>query len=176
MARNALLSVTAFRVLTILLLLLRPTAAGHDYHDALRKSILFFEGQRSGKLPSDQRLRWRRDSALHDGATAGVSTHTLSQHSTGIHNVGLILTCIALFSVFFLSGGLNRRVLRRRRQHKVRVSDGVHDDDAVVERDRFREEHGAGAGERVKGGEVGDGLPSEGDGEGRVRRGVRSGR
>ncbi|XP_061344918.1 endoglucanase 8-like isoform X1 [Gastrolobium bilobum] len=72
MARNALSSVTAFRVLTILLLLLSPMAAGHNYPDALRKSILFFEGQRSGKLPSDQRLRWRRDSALHDGATAGV--------------------------------------------------------------------------------------------------------
>ncbi|XP_057961322.1 endoglucanase 8 [Malania oleifera] len=47
-------------------------AAGHSYGDALRKSILFFEGQRSGKLPPDQRLKWRRDSALHDGATAGV--------------------------------------------------------------------------------------------------------
>ncbi|RDX91116.1 Endoglucanase 8, partial [Mucuna pruriens] len=73
MARNALCSVSAFRVLAMLLLLLRPTAAAaHDYRDALRKSILFFEGQRSGKLPADQRLRWRRDSAMHDGATAGV--------------------------------------------------------------------------------------------------------
>ncbi|KAL0396705.1 UNVERIFIED_CONTAM: Endoglucanase 8 [Sesamum calycinum] len=47
-------------------------ARGHDYHDALRKSILFFEGQRSGRLPPDQRIRWRKDSALHDGASAGV--------------------------------------------------------------------------------------------------------
>lgn len=45
---------------------------GHDYSEALRKCILFFEGQRSGRLPPDQRLTWRRDSALHDGATAGV--------------------------------------------------------------------------------------------------------
>jgi len=72
MARNALSSVTTFHVLTILILLLRTIAAGHDYHDALRKSILFFEGQRSGKLPSDQRLHWRRDSGIYDGATAGV--------------------------------------------------------------------------------------------------------
>ncbi|KAH9602173.1 hypothetical protein KSS87_018440 [Heliosperma pusillum] len=43
----------------------------HNYYDALRKSILFFEGQRSGLLPSNQRLRWRRDSALHDGASVG---------------------------------------------------------------------------------------------------------
>ncbi|XP_078160516.1 endoglucanase 17-like [Carex rostrata] len=47
-------------------------AATHDYGDALHKSILFFEGQRSGKLPADQRLTWRRDSALHDGSTEGV--------------------------------------------------------------------------------------------------------
>ncbi|PIA34839.1 hypothetical protein AQUCO_03700250v1 [Aquilegia coerulea] len=38
-----------------------------DYTDALAKSILFFEGQRSGKLPSNQRLAWRGDSALSDG-------------------------------------------------------------------------------------------------------------
>ncbi|KAJ7942915.1 Endoglucanase, partial [Quillaja saponaria] len=59
-------------VLFLLLLTLRPIVAFHDYHDALRKSILFFEGQRSGKLPPDQRIKWRRDSALHDGSTAGV--------------------------------------------------------------------------------------------------------
>ncbi|KAK9665655.1 hypothetical protein RND81_14G126800 [Saponaria officinalis] len=39
----------------------------HDYGDALSKSILFFEGQRSGKLPPSQRMSWRRDSALRDG-------------------------------------------------------------------------------------------------------------
>ncbi|XP_029122879.2 endoglucanase 17 isoform X2 [Elaeis guineensis] len=61
-------------LLLILLLAtsLRPAAAEHDYAAALRKSILFFEGQRSGKLPPDQRLNWRCDSALHDGAADGV--------------------------------------------------------------------------------------------------------
>ncbi|KAK9143263.1 hypothetical protein Syun_012663 [Stephania yunnanensis] len=44
----------------------------HDYGDALSKSILFFEGQRSGKLPSSQRMRWRKDSALSDGHDVGV--------------------------------------------------------------------------------------------------------
>ncbi|PIA26604.1 hypothetical protein AQUCO_09100045v1 [Aquilegia coerulea] len=48
-------------------------ANNHNYVEALRKSILFFEGQRSGKLPADQRLKWRRDSALKDGfSTAGL--------------------------------------------------------------------------------------------------------
>ncbi|KAL5728183.1 cellulase [Ranunculus cassubicifolius] len=47
-------------------------APKHDYGDALSKSILFFEGQRSGKLPSSQRMKWRKDSALHDGDQIGV--------------------------------------------------------------------------------------------------------
>lgn len=45
-----------------------------NYADALTKSILFFEGQRSGKLPPNQRMTWRKDSALLDGADKGVST------------------------------------------------------------------------------------------------------
>lgn len=51
--------------------------ANHDYADALMKSILFFEGQRSGKLPSTQRLTWRKDSALQDGHDMGVSNSIL---------------------------------------------------------------------------------------------------
>ena len=47
--------------------------ASHDYGDALTKSILFFEGQRSGKLPSTQRMTWRKDSGLQDGFQIGVS-------------------------------------------------------------------------------------------------------
>ncbi|KAL2455429.1 Endoglucanase [Forsythia ovata] len=43
----------------------------HDYGDALSKSILFFEGQMSGKLPLTQRMSWRKDSALHDGFDKG---------------------------------------------------------------------------------------------------------
>ncbi|XP_015085684.1 endoglucanase 1-like isoform X2 [Solanum pennellii] len=39
-----------------------------DYSNALDKSIRFFEGQRSGKLPADQRLKWRADSGLSDGS------------------------------------------------------------------------------------------------------------
>ncbi|KAG6579263.1 Endoglucanase 8, partial [Cucurbita argyrosperma subsp. sororia] len=59
-------------LLLLLLLLSPPAAAQHDYYDALHKCILFFEGQRSGKLPPDQRLKWRHDSAIHDGASIGI--------------------------------------------------------------------------------------------------------
>lgn len=51
--------------------------ASHDYGGALSKCILFFEGQRSGKLPSTQRMTWRKDSALRDGADVGVSLSLL---------------------------------------------------------------------------------------------------
>ncbi|CAL4895874.1 unnamed protein product [Urochloa decumbens] len=43
-----------------------------DYRAALANSLLYFEGQRSGKLPPDQRVQWRGDSALADGQDHGV--------------------------------------------------------------------------------------------------------
>lgn len=61
----------AFAVFTLVFLFCGSVNA-HDYSDALRKCILFFEGQRSGRLPPDQRVTWRSHSALHDGASAGV--------------------------------------------------------------------------------------------------------
>ncbi|ONK64537.1 uncharacterized protein A4U43_C07F27130 [Asparagus officinalis] len=48
------------------------SASTLNYGDALEKSILFFEGQRSGKLPVDQRLTWRGDSGLSDGSSYNV--------------------------------------------------------------------------------------------------------
>ncbi|KAG6415934.1 hypothetical protein SASPL_123353 [Salvia splendens] len=42
-------------------------SVSYDYGAALTKSLLFFEAQRSGKLPSNQRVKWRGDSALNDG-------------------------------------------------------------------------------------------------------------
>ncbi|KAJ0977226.1 hypothetical protein J5N97_012700 [Dioscorea zingiberensis] len=44
-----------------------------NYGDALEKSILFFEGQRSGELPPDQRITWRSHSGLTDGSQANVT-------------------------------------------------------------------------------------------------------
>jgi hypothetical protein len=48
------------------------SSSNYDYADALDKAILFFEGQRSGKLPKDQRVNWRGDSALSDGKPQNV--------------------------------------------------------------------------------------------------------
>ncbi|KAL5561414.1 hypothetical protein UlMin_031161 [Ulmus minor] len=46
--------------------------ASHNYRDALAKCIIYFEGQRSGKLPPNQRVTWRRDSGLSDGSAINV--------------------------------------------------------------------------------------------------------
>nr|ARA95692.1 glucanase 6 [Nepenthes ampullaria] len=50
----------------------RLAIAGHDYGQALSKGILFYEAQRSGYLPSNQRVTWRSNSGLNDGKTSGV--------------------------------------------------------------------------------------------------------
>ncbi|MEO1507113.1 MAG: glycoside hydrolase family 9 protein [Cyanobacteria bacterium J06633_23] len=51
-----------------------PVAEGSDssYGKVLQKSLLFYEAQRSGDLPDDNRIAWRGDSALNDGADVGV--------------------------------------------------------------------------------------------------------
>eukprot|EP00897_Mesotaenium_endlicherianum_P006856 jgi/Mesen1/6199/ME000032S05488 len=46
--------------------------AQYNYADALDKAICFFEGQRSGVLPSTQRETWRGNSGLSDGKAEGV--------------------------------------------------------------------------------------------------------
>ncbi|KAK8724731.1 hypothetical protein OTU49_017490, partial [Cherax quadricarinatus] len=43
----------------------------YDYAQVLCMSYLFYEAQRSGKLPADQRVTWRFDSALDDGSDVG---------------------------------------------------------------------------------------------------------
>ena len=43
-----------------------------NYGEALQKSILFYELQRSGVLPENTRCNWRGDSGLTDGADNGI--------------------------------------------------------------------------------------------------------
>ncbi|RLM86436.1 endoglucanase 22-like [Panicum miliaceum] len=46
--------------------------AAVDYGAALYKSLLYFEAQRSGRLPHNQRVPWRGHSGLTDGLQQGV--------------------------------------------------------------------------------------------------------
>lgn len=47
-------------------------AATFNYAEALQKSLLFYEAQQSGRLPAWNRVSWRGDSALNDGADVGL--------------------------------------------------------------------------------------------------------
>ncbi|MCR4671481.1 MAG: glycoside hydrolase family 9 protein [Saccharofermentans sp.] len=44
----------------------------YNYGEALQKSLLFYELQRSGDLPDETRCNWRGDSALTDGFDNGI--------------------------------------------------------------------------------------------------------
>ncbi|XP_043485242.1 endoglucanase E-4-like [Leptopilina heterotoma] len=49
----------------------KPIEEDNDYAKVLELSFLFYEAQRSGKLPSDNRIPWRGDSALNDSGVDG---------------------------------------------------------------------------------------------------------
>jgi endoglucanase len=49
------------------------TAATPNYGEALQKSIYFYEAQQAGKLPAWNRVPWRDDSVLKDGADVGLN-------------------------------------------------------------------------------------------------------
>ena len=54
-----------------------PTGSGdcpagrYNYAEVLEKSMLFYEAQRAGPLPDDQRVTWRGDSNLGDDPQGG---------------------------------------------------------------------------------------------------------
>lgn len=70
------------QLILALILFLSPTLSlshrSFDYRDALSKSLLYFEAQRSGRLPYNQRVSWRHHSGLTDGLEQGVRPSILS--------------------------------------------------------------------------------------------------
>jgi hypothetical protein len=61
-----------FLLLITCLLVIGNVQCKPNYREALAKSLLFFQGQRSGKLPPDQQIKWRSNSGLSDGRLANV--------------------------------------------------------------------------------------------------------
>ncbi|GLT57521.1 hypothetical protein SLA2020_304870 [Shorea laevis] len=61
-----------FALLYFISLLPLSSCQSFDYGEALSKSLLYFESQRSGHLPYRQRVTWRHHSALTDGLDQGV--------------------------------------------------------------------------------------------------------
>lgn len=63
-------------LLTTLISPLAPVASAapaFNYGEALQKAIWFYDAQRSGNLPADNRVSWRGDSALQDGSDSGLN-------------------------------------------------------------------------------------------------------
>ena len=49
----------------------KAAPSSYNYAEALQKAIYFYEAQRSGRLPANNRVEWRGDSGLNDGADVG---------------------------------------------------------------------------------------------------------
>jgi chitodextrinase len=49
-----------------------PAASAFNYGEALQKSLYFYEAQRAGRMPPGNRVQWRGDATLTDGADVGV--------------------------------------------------------------------------------------------------------
>lgn len=49
----------------------KKSGGSYDYGQVLGLSLMFYEAQRSGKLPSNNRIKWRGDSGLTDRAADG---------------------------------------------------------------------------------------------------------
>jgi endoglucanase len=70
-------AVSLITVLSLMAVLFVPqmsiaAAPTFNYGEALQKAIIFYECQRSGKLPENSRVNWRGDSALSDGSDVGL--------------------------------------------------------------------------------------------------------
>src|SRR5688572_32980280 len=59
--------------LSLFATLLAPQAFAQNfnYGEALQKSLFFYEAQRSGDLPANNRVNWRGDSGMADGSDVG---------------------------------------------------------------------------------------------------------
>ncbi|KAI8552904.1 hypothetical protein RHMOL_Rhmol06G0304600 [Rhododendron molle] len=59
-------------VILVIVVTILPLSESFDYGEALTKSLLYLESQRSGRLPHNQRVTWRHHSGLSDGLEQGV--------------------------------------------------------------------------------------------------------
>ncbi|XP_018016813.1 endoglucanase E-4 [Hyalella azteca] len=73
----------------------------YDYRELLCHALVFYEANRSGYLPSDQRVEWRGDSALNDGADNGVNLEGGYYDAGDLVKFGFPLA----YTVTFLSWG-----------------------------------------------------------------------
>ncbi len=64
------------RIVTVSLLVLGLASfalAQYDYGDVVRRSLLFYEAQRTGVLPASNRIPWRGNSFVTDQGLGGIN-------------------------------------------------------------------------------------------------------
>lgn len=66
-----------------------PLRQSFNYGEALSKSLLYFESQRSGRLPYNQRVVWRYHSGLADGLEQGVKSQSITITSISFYSYQL---------------------------------------------------------------------------------------
>jgi len=66
-----LLRLPLFATILTMVFLTPTYAQSYNYAEVLQKSMFFYEAQRSGTLPADNRITWRSHSALSDGSDVG---------------------------------------------------------------------------------------------------------
>ena len=81
---------------------------GFNYAEALQKSMFFYEAQRSGTMPSSNRVNWRGNSALSDGSDVGLNL-TGGWYDAGDHvkfgfPMAFSATCLAWGAIDFPQG------------------------------------------------------------------------
>lgn len=107
------------------------TATAFDYADALSKSLLYFEAQRSGRLPYNQRVTWRDHSGLTDGLEQGVGLIVIAMFSFCLL---WDMTWLVIFKCIyvFLIGWFGRRVLWCWWPCEIWPANGFHSDYAFM--------------------------------------------
>lgn len=98
-------------------------AQHYNYAEAMQKSLFFYEAQRSGALPVDNEVIWRSDSALNDGADAGLDL-TGGWYDAGDHvKFGLPMASSAMtlgWAVFEYGSAIQAAGLRAKTLDNIR--------------------------------------------------------
>lgn len=85
---NSLHLQVLFHGLHCILLFKKILHAGYNYGEVLYKSIMFFEAQRSGWLPSSKKVTWRGHSATTDQGHLGEDL------TGGWYDCKLLIVCV----------------------------------------------------------------------------------
>ena len=86
---------------------LNHKSGASDYEKLLHMSILFYEAQRAGRQPDNNRIPWRGDSAMDDGCDVGIDL-TGGWYDAGDH---VKFNFPMAYSVTTLAWGMLRLVL-----------------------------------------------------------------